>query len=195
MADAKLPAPRPKFAALSNARLAASGVEMPTWQSALAATSPSGRATEVACPPLAAQVRDALANRQTRGEPGRIDAGRVDEPRNDAVAADQEVGKRSVGGCSLGRMPLPASRRSSSVDRRQQRARRLEKRLERQPIWLVVGLVVLIADRRTDPHRAAERPRQVHAEAVAGRVRHGIDETAHECRARGASSAYSPRHG
>ncbi|HEX5216150.1 MAG TPA: dTDP-4-dehydrorhamnose reductase [Vicinamibacterales bacterium] len=35
MADAGLTAPRPKFAALSNAKLAASGITMPTWQDAL----------------------------------------------------------------------------------------------------------------------------------------------------------------
>jgi dTDP-4-dehydrorhamnose reductase len=35
LADAHLLAPRPKFAALSNAKLAA-GMEMPTWQDALA---------------------------------------------------------------------------------------------------------------------------------------------------------------
>jgi dTDP-4-dehydrorhamnose reductase len=36
MADAGLLAPRPKFAALSNAKLAMAGIEMPTWQDALA---------------------------------------------------------------------------------------------------------------------------------------------------------------
>jgi dTDP-4-dehydrorhamnose reductase len=36
MADAGLIAPRPKFAALSNAKLAMTGIEMPTWQDALA---------------------------------------------------------------------------------------------------------------------------------------------------------------
>ncbi len=35
MGDAGLVAPRPKFAALSNAKLEATGIEMPTWQSAL----------------------------------------------------------------------------------------------------------------------------------------------------------------
>ncbi len=35
MADADLLAPRPKFAALSNAKLALCGIEMPTWQDAL----------------------------------------------------------------------------------------------------------------------------------------------------------------
>jgi dTDP-4-dehydrorhamnose reductase len=35
-ADAGLLAPRPRFAALSNARLAAAGIVMPTWQDALA---------------------------------------------------------------------------------------------------------------------------------------------------------------
>lgn len=35
MGDAALIAPRPKFAALANAKLTATGVEMPTWQSAL----------------------------------------------------------------------------------------------------------------------------------------------------------------
>ncbi|HEY7476304.1 MAG TPA: dTDP-4-dehydrorhamnose reductase [Vicinamibacterales bacterium] len=36
LAEAKLVAPRPKFAALSNARLADAGITMPTWQEALA---------------------------------------------------------------------------------------------------------------------------------------------------------------
>ena len=36
MSDAGLLAPRPKFAALSNAKLALTGIEMPTWQDALA---------------------------------------------------------------------------------------------------------------------------------------------------------------
>jgi len=36
LADAHLPTPRPKFAALSNARLAQAGMVMPTWQDALA---------------------------------------------------------------------------------------------------------------------------------------------------------------
>jgi dTDP-4-dehydrorhamnose reductase len=36
-ADVKLPAPRPMYCALSNAKLAAAGVMMPTWQEALAA--------------------------------------------------------------------------------------------------------------------------------------------------------------
>ena len=36
MDDAGLIAPRPKFAALSNAKLAMTGIEMPTWQDALA---------------------------------------------------------------------------------------------------------------------------------------------------------------
>ena len=35
VADVPLVPPRPKFAALSNARLTAQGIEMPTWQSAL----------------------------------------------------------------------------------------------------------------------------------------------------------------
>jgi dTDP-4-dehydrorhamnose reductase len=35
MDDAGLIAPRPKFAALSNAKLKAAGIEIPTWQSAL----------------------------------------------------------------------------------------------------------------------------------------------------------------
>jgi dTDP-4-dehydrorhamnose reductase len=35
LADAGLPVPRPKFAALSNAKLAAAGIAMPTWQDAL----------------------------------------------------------------------------------------------------------------------------------------------------------------
>ena len=35
MADAGLLAPRPKFAALSNAKLARAGIAMPTWQDAL----------------------------------------------------------------------------------------------------------------------------------------------------------------
>ena len=35
IADAGLDAPRPKFAALSNAKLAVAGIEMPTWQDAL----------------------------------------------------------------------------------------------------------------------------------------------------------------
>jgi dTDP-4-dehydrorhamnose reductase len=35
VADVKLPAPRPKFCALSNAKLAAAGVTMPSWQEAL----------------------------------------------------------------------------------------------------------------------------------------------------------------
>jgi dTDP-4-dehydrorhamnose reductase len=35
MGDAGLIAPRPKFAALDNAKLAAAGIEMPTWQDAL----------------------------------------------------------------------------------------------------------------------------------------------------------------
>lgn len=36
MADAKLLAPRPQFAALSNAKMAEQGITMPTWQDALA---------------------------------------------------------------------------------------------------------------------------------------------------------------
>jgi dTDP-4-dehydrorhamnose reductase len=36
MSDAGLAAPRPQFAALSNAKLAMHGIEMPTWQDALA---------------------------------------------------------------------------------------------------------------------------------------------------------------
>ena len=36
MADAGLAAPRPPFAALSNAKLALAGIDMPTWQDALA---------------------------------------------------------------------------------------------------------------------------------------------------------------
>lgn len=35
MADAHLHPPRPRFAALSNAKLASAGIEMPTWQDAL----------------------------------------------------------------------------------------------------------------------------------------------------------------
>jgi dTDP-4-dehydrorhamnose reductase len=34
-ADVKFPAPRPRYCALSNARLAAAGIEMPSWQDAL----------------------------------------------------------------------------------------------------------------------------------------------------------------
>jgi dTDP-4-dehydrorhamnose reductase len=36
LAEAKLAAPRPKFAALSNAKLTGAGIAMPTWQDALA---------------------------------------------------------------------------------------------------------------------------------------------------------------
>jgi dTDP-4-dehydrorhamnose reductase len=36
MAEATLVAPRPRFCALSNARLAAAGFTMPRWQDALA---------------------------------------------------------------------------------------------------------------------------------------------------------------
>ena len=35
MSDAGLLAPRPKFAALDNAKLAAAGINLPTWQDAL----------------------------------------------------------------------------------------------------------------------------------------------------------------
>jgi dTDP-4-dehydrorhamnose reductase len=38
-------APRPRFAALSNRKLAAAGFEMPTWQDALARHLQSGRAS------------------------------------------------------------------------------------------------------------------------------------------------------
>jgi dTDP-4-dehydrorhamnose reductase len=34
-ADVHLPAPRPQYCALSNAKLAAAGIQMPTWQDAL----------------------------------------------------------------------------------------------------------------------------------------------------------------
>jgi dTDP-4-dehydrorhamnose reductase len=36
MAAVPMRAPRPQYAALSNARLVATGVDMPTWQDALA---------------------------------------------------------------------------------------------------------------------------------------------------------------
>ena len=36
MAEAQLPTPRPKFAALSNEKLTAAGIVMPTWQDAIA---------------------------------------------------------------------------------------------------------------------------------------------------------------
>lgn len=36
VADVTLPAPRPQYCALSNAKLAAAGISMPTWQNALA---------------------------------------------------------------------------------------------------------------------------------------------------------------
>ncbi len=35
MADVATPAERPRYCALSNAKLAAAGIEMPTWQEAL----------------------------------------------------------------------------------------------------------------------------------------------------------------
>jgi dTDP-4-dehydrorhamnose reductase len=35
LADVQLTAPRPKYCALSNAKLAAAGIAMPTWQDAL----------------------------------------------------------------------------------------------------------------------------------------------------------------
>jgi dTDP-4-dehydrorhamnose reductase len=36
MADVPMRAPRPRYCALSNARLRAAGVDMPSWQDALA---------------------------------------------------------------------------------------------------------------------------------------------------------------
>ncbi len=50
MVDAKLKTPRPRFAALSNAKLTAAGINMPTWQNA-----------------LERYVRHVLANRQASG--------------------------------------------------------------------------------------------------------------------------------
>ena len=77
-------------------------------------------------------------------------------------------------------MPLPDSRRSASVKLGQQAPRRLDERLDRQAIALVVVLPVLIADRRSEPDRAVDRAGQVHAESVARRVRQRIDERVDE---------------
>ena len=61
-------------------------------------------------------------------------------------------------------------------DLRNEPLRRLEKRLERQAIVLIIVLPRLKADRRADPHVAAGRSRQMRAEAVARRVRRRIHE-------------------
>ena len=84
----------------------------------------------------------------------------------------------SPGGCSLARMPVPPSARSCRVTVGQEQADRLQELLDRQAVAFVVVLPRLEARRGTEQHVSAERLRQVHAEAVARRQRHGIDQAA-----------------
>jgi dTDP-4-dehydrorhamnose reductase len=50
MADMPMRAPRPQYCALSNAKLAAAGIGMPTWQDALARYVETLRQEEAHCP-------------------------------------------------------------------------------------------------------------------------------------------------
>ena len=99
----------------------------------------------------------------------------------------------SVGGCSLARMPLPDSRRSSMVTPSQQPPRRLGERLERQAVALVVVLPLLIPDRRPEPDLSARRPDRWTPRPWPERVRQRVDEALTSERFAGVNSAYSPR--
>ena len=106
--ELKLPAERPQYCALSNDKLAAAGVTMPTWQDALAryledlARTPRPRWRLPACQSPGMRSGRAIRCRPHERGPGY------------RIAPDQKSANASSGGCSLARMPLPESRMSSN---------------------------------------------------------------------------------
>ena len=110
--------------------------------------------------------RYALADRQARREAGRVDAGGVDQAGHARVRVDQEVREALRRRMQFRANAAAAQSQILHRHRRQQRARRLEERLERQPVAFVVGGIVLVADRRPDPDGAGCRARQMHAQSV-----------------------------
>ena len=75
-------------------------------------------------------------------------------------------------------MPLPPSRRSSSLTSLEQPARRLEEGFDRQTMALVIVFPLLERRGRSKPDVAVRRSHQVHAKTV--RMRKGIDECVDE---------------
>ena len=84
--------------------------------------------------------------------------------------------KRSSGGCSLARMPDAAGAEIGERDLRQQPPRRFDERLQRLAVVLVIPFAFLVTDGGSQQDAAVGRPGQMNTEAVAGWMRHGIDE-------------------
>ena len=118
-ADVTFAAPRPRYCALSNAKLAAAGIVMPSWQDALA------RHLSVRD-----DIGDQIANRQTRRQSRRFDAGRLHQRRVLAIATNQEVGPRNVRRMQLGADAAAGEAQRVRRYRRQQPARRFDEGLE-----------------------------------------------------------------
>ena len=87
LADVPLRAPRPRYCALSNAKLAAAGVPMPTWQDALSRylgplrDDATGPARSGAARLSVGQVFDELGDGEAGGQAGRVDAGGLHQIR------------------------------------------------------------------------------------------------------------------
>ena len=100
-------------------------------------------------------VCDVLANRQAGREAGESMPAAWTSRGLRASRRIRKSANRSDRRMKFRADALPAESQIVQRHRRQHRARRLEKRLERQPIAFVVRLVLLIANRRPDPDRAA----------------------------------------
>ena len=81
--------------------------------------------------------------------------------------------KDCSGGCSLGRIPLPATRMSAAVDVLQQPARGFDERVNRQAIAVVVVLARLVFRGWSQPDAAVDGLQEMHAEPVARGQRGG----------------------
>ena len=87
-----LRAPRPRYSALATPKLENLGIEMPPWQDALRSAHRRARRSTVTVVVLLPERfvherRHHRANRQTRGETGRVDAGSLIKPGTRASCA------------------------------------------------------------------------------------------------------------
>ena len=118
---ARCAAPRPQYCALSNAKLRAAGIAMPTWQDALARYVEADaiarhRSTSSAAPARRCRATTSSPNRQQHEvSPGESMPAACTTAGFSRSRRIRKSANDSLGGCSLARMPLPDSRRSSSV--------------------------------------------------------------------------------
>ena len=120
-----------------------------------------------------------IPNRQARREARRLDPGDLNDIRILDVALDEEICKFLVWAVELRANTGAARLQVGKGDVRKQRARRLEKGVERQPRALIVVFRILILGGRTDEHAAPCRAREMHAQAGSIGVRKRVHKAVH----------------